>query len=250
MRSNLFAPENQEQESTQPGLRLQNSKMLKVELNGDCLARQGSMVAFQGQVHFEAQGSGGIGNFIKKQLTGEGVPLMKVSGRGDVFLADAAADVHLIDLEGPQDALTINGKNVLAFEPTLSYDIQMVQGAGAMSGAGLFNCVFSGRGRLAITCKGTPVVLNVDQPTYADPQAAIAWSAGLQTGVHRADQLGLGTLLGRTTGEAFTMGFSGRGFVIVQPSEEIPPQSAVSGQGSGQQAGQSGVGGVLGSFLR
>jgi uncharacterized protein (AIM24 family) len=139
---------------------------------------------------------------------------------------------------------------VLAFEPTLSYDIQMVQGAGAMSGAGLFNCVFSGRGRLAITCKGTPVVLNVDQPTYADPQAAIAWSAGLQTGVHRADQLGLGTLLGRTTGEAFTMGFSGRGFVIVQPSEEIPPQSAVSGQGSGQQAGQSGVGGVLGSFLR
>ena len=59
MRSNLVAPENQEQESTQPGLRLQNGKMLKVELNGDCLARQGSMVAFQGQVHFEALGSGG-----------------------------------------------------------------------------------------------------------------------------------------------------------------------------------------------
>jgi uncharacterized protein (AIM24 family) len=249
MRSNLFAPENQEQESAQPGLRLQNSKMLKVELNGECMARQGSMVAFQGQVHFEAKGSGGIGKFLKQQLTGEGVPLMKVTGRGDVFLADAASDVHLIDLEGPHDALTINGKNVLAFESSLSYDIQMVQGAGMMSGAGLFNCVFSGQGRLAITCKGTPVVLNVDQPTFADPQAAIAWSAGLQVGVHRADQLGLGTLLGRTTGEAFTMGFAGRGFVIVQPSEEVPV-SGVAGQGSGQQAGQSGVGGVLGSFLR
>ncbi|GAA4889635.1 AIM24 family protein [Actinomycetospora straminea] len=245
MRSNLFAPENQEQESAQPGLRLQNSKMLKIELNGECLARQGSMVAFQGQVHFEAKGSGGIGRFLKQQLTGEGVPLMKVSGRGDVFLADAASDVHLIDLEGPQDALSINGANVLAFEPTLSYDIQMVQGAASMSGSGLFNCVFSGQGRLAITCKGSPVVLNVDQPTYADPQAAVAWSAGLQVGVHRADQLGLGTLLGRTTGEAYTMGFSGRGFVIVQPSEE-PPASAVGGHGSGQQ---SGSGGVLGGLF-
>ena len=66
--------------------------------------------------------------------------------------------------------------------------------------------------------KGAPVVLNVDQPTYADPQAAIAWSAGLQVGVHRADQLGLGTLIGRTTGEAFTLGFAGQGFVIVQPN--------------------------------
>ncbi len=240
MRSNLFAPENQEQESAQPGLRLQNSKMLKIELNGECMARQGSMVAFQGQVQFEAKGSGGLGKFIKQQLTGEGVPLMKVHGRGDVFLADAASDVLLIDLEGPHDALTINGKNVLAFEPSLSYDIQMVQGAGMMSGAGLFNCVFSGQGRLAITCKGTPVVLNVDQPTFADPQAAIAWSAGLQVGVHRADQLGLGTLLGRTTGERFTMSFAGQGFVIVQPAEE--PPGGLAGTGQSQQ-------GILGNIF-
>lgn len=247
MRSNLFAPENQEQESTQPGMRLQNAKMLKIELNGEAMVRQGSMVAYQGQVQFEALGAGGFGKFLKQKLTGEGVPLMKVSGRGDVFLADLAADVHLIDLEGPQDALTINGKNVLAFEPTLTYDIQMVQGAGMMSGAGLFNCVFSGRGRLAITAKGAPVVLDVDQPTYADPQAAIAWSAGLQVGVHRAEQFGLGTLMGRSTGEAFTLGFAGQGFVIVQPSEELPPPSAVAGhQSSGQE---SGVGSVLGGFI-
>jgi uncharacterized protein (AIM24 family) len=177
------------------------------------------------------------------------VPLMRLSGRGDVFLADAAADVHLIDLEGPDDALTINGKNVLAFEPSLSYDVAMVPGAGSMGGAGLFNCVFRGRGRLAITAKGAPVVLTVDAPTYADPQAAIAWSAGLQTGLHRAEQFGLGTLIGRTTGEAFTMSFAGRGFVIVQPSEELP-RSAVSGTGGGDQTGVGGVGGVLGSFLR
>lgn len=121
MRSDLFAPSHQETEPAGPGMVLQNSKMLKVTLAGEVLARQGSMVAYQGQVQFKALGSGGLGKFLKQAVTGEGIPLMKASGQGEVFLADLAADVHLIDLEGPHDALTINGKNVLAFEPTLSY---------------------------------------------------------------------------------------------------------------------------------
>ncbi len=79
----------------------------------------------------------------------------------------------------------------------------------------------------------------------------MCWSASLQTGFHRADQFGLGTLIGRSTGEAFTMSFSGRGFVVVQPSEEVPG-SFVSGTGGGQQAGSAGsaVGAVLGNFAR
>jgi uncharacterized protein (AIM24 family) len=94
------------------------------------------------------------------------------------------------------------------------------------------------------------VILQVEQPTYADPQAAVAWSASLQTGFHRADQFGLGTLIGRSTGEAFTMSFNGQGFVVVQPSEEVPG-TFVGGTGGGQQAGQAGssVAGVLGNFL-
>jgi uncharacterized protein (AIM24 family) len=241
MRSALFAAENMEKESQQAGLRLQNSKMLKAELNGEIMARTGTMVAYQGQVQFQALGSGGMGKWLKQKLTGEGVPLMKVSGRGDVFFADRASDVHLIDLE-QGDAISINGANVLAFDASLQYDIKMVQGMGVMSSAGLFNCVFSGHGRLAITTKGTPVVLTIDQPTYVDPQAAICWSASLQTGYHRAEQLGLGTLLGRSTGEAFTMSFAGQGFVVVQPSEE-PPQGIAGGQQQQQQ------GGVLGGLL-
>src|SRR2546423_8942415 len=86
MRSALFAAENMEKESAQPGMRLQNSKMLKVELNGEIMARTGSMVAYQGQMQFQALGSGGMGKWLKQKLTGEGVPLMKVAGRGDPFL--------------------------------------------------------------------------------------------------------------------------------------------------------------------
>jgi uncharacterized protein (AIM24 family) len=243
MRSELFSKDNLEKESAQPGLRLQNSKLLKAELNGEFLARQGSMVAYQGQVQFEALGSGGIGKFLKQKLTGEGVPLMRVRGQGDVFLAERAADIHLIDLE-QGDALSINGANVLAFDSTLQYDVRMTSGgAGMMSNAGLFNCVFTGHGRIAVTTKGTPVVLTVDQPTYVDPQAAICWSANLQTGFHRAEQLGLGTLIGRTTGERFTMSFAGQGFVVVQPSEET--SHGLAGAAHGQQ--QSG--GILGNLL-
>jgi uncharacterized protein (AIM24 family) len=245
MRSALFAAENMEKESAQPGMRLQNSKMLKVELNGEIMARTGSMVAYQGQMQFQALGSGGMGKWLKQKLTGEGVPLMKVAGRGDLFLADRAADVHLIDLE-QGDAITINGANVLAFDSTVQYDIKMVQGLGMFSSAGMFNCVFSGQGRIAITTKGTPVVMTVDQPTYADPQAAICWSTTLQTGYHRADQLGIGTLLGRSTGEAFTMSFAGQGFVVVQPSEEFA--GGLAGSGAGQQQQSQGLlGGLLGN---
>ncbi len=245
MRSALFAAENLEKESTQPGMRLQNSKMLKVELNGEIMARTGAMVAYQGQMQFQALGAGGMGKWLKSKLTGEGVPLMKVSGQGDLFLADRAADVHLIDIDRG-DAITINGANVLAFDSGVQYDIKMVQGLGMFSSAGMFNCVFTGQGRIAITSKGTPVVLQVDQPTYADPQAAICWSASLQTGYHRAEQFGLGTLVGRRTGEAFTMSFAGQGFLVVQPSEEFAGGVLAGQGGGGQQQNQGLLGGLLG----
>jgi uncharacterized protein (AIM24 family) len=227
MRSELFSADNLEKESAEPGIRLQNSKMLKVELNGEVMARRGAMVGYQGQVQFQALGAGGIGKWLKSKVTGEGVPIMKMTGRGDVFLANEAQDIYLIDLEG-NDALSINGANVLAFDSTLQYDIKMVQGMGMLSSAGLFNCMFTGQGRIAITTHGTPVVVQVDQPTYADPQAAVCWSASLQTGFHRAEQLGLGMLVGRTTGEAFTMSFAGQGFVVIQPSEQPPAASLAS----------------------
>ena len=244
MQSDLFDASHAE--VTGRGIQKQGGKMIKVAMNGEVMARAGSMVAYQGDMRFEALGAGGIGNVIRQRLSGEGVPLMKVSGNGDLFLADAASDVHLIDLDGT-DGLTINGANVLAFDSTISYTIGRVQGAAMGSNAGLFNCIFTGRGRIAITTHGVPVVLNVDQPTFADPQAAVAWSSSLQTSVKRNDQFNLGTLMGRSTGERFTLAFSGRGFVIVQPSEQ-PPGGLIGGTGSGQQAG-SGAGGMLGGIL-
>jgi uncharacterized protein (AIM24 family) len=193
---------------------LQNSRMLRVALDGEVMARQGSMVAFQGQVDFEYKGSGGIGRMLKKAVTGEGVPLMRCHGRGDVFFANYAAEVHLLRLEG--DALSVNGHSILAFEPTLTWDIRRIEGASMFAG-GLFNTILQGTGWVAITAHGTPVVLQTDAPTYVDAQAAIAWSADLKTSIHRTVKAG--ALIGRGSGEAVQLGFAGSGFVVVQASE-------------------------------
>ncbi|PWV52153.1 MULTISPECIES: AIM24 family protein [Nocardiopsis] len=214
MRSELF---QQAQETQRPGMHLQNHKMLRVGLNGEFLARQGSMVAYQGNIDFAYQGSGSVGKFFKKAFTGEGLPLMRVSGQGDVFLARDAWDVHLIDLEG--DSITVSGENVLAFEPGLEWDIRRVQGAG-MAAGGLFNTVFTGHGRVAVACHGTPVLLNVDQPTFVDTDAAVAWSSTLRAGIRSTVRAG--AIIGRGSGEAFQLSLEGQGFVLVQASEGAP----------------------------
>ena len=50
MRSDLFSPQNAEAQTQQPGMKLQNGKMLKVALNGEMMVRQGAMVAYQGNI--------------------------------------------------------------------------------------------------------------------------------------------------------------------------------------------------------
>ena len=174
------------------------------------------MVAYQGDVTFEHAGSGGLGRMLKKAVTGEGVQLMKVTGRGEVFLADQAQDIHLIYLEN--DMITVNGPNLLAFDTGIDWDIRRVEGASGMMGGGLYNMALHGTGWVAIISDGPPVLLNVAAaPTFADAQAAITWSCGVQTGI-RTD-FKMKNLIGRGSGETVQMSFQGQGWVLVQPSE-------------------------------
>lgn len=216
MRSDLF--HNAETVSEPGSFVLQNKRMLKVRLSsagGHFFALQGSMVAYQGNVDFSYEGSGGMSKFFKKAFTGEGMNLMKVSGDGDVFIARDADEIFLLMLEGG-DSVTVNGSNVLAFESTLQWDIKRVEGASMVSG-GLFNTTFSGTGVLAITVHGTPVVLNVDVPTYVDMQSAVLWSTSLQSGVRKTVKMS--AMIGRGSGEAYQLALTGQGFVVVQASE-------------------------------
>jgi uncharacterized protein (AIM24 family) len=218
---------------------LQNSKLLKVELNQITIqAKLGSMVAYQGEVTFEHAGSGGMSRMLKKAVTGEGQSLMKITGSGEVFLADTAQDIHLIYLE--DDFITVNGPNLLAFDSGIDWDIQRVQGASGMMGGGLFNTSLKGTGWVAILSDGPPVLLNVaSAPTFADAQAAITWSSGVTTSLKT--DFKAKNLIGRGSGESIQMAFQGQGWVLVQPSEGRITAVGASGGGAG-----GGLGNLLG----
>lgn len=231
MQSHLFEQSNLEVEG-QTRFALQNSQLLRVSLGPDVLAVKGAMVAYQGNVTFTHEGAGSVGKLLKKLVTNEDVPLMRVSGQGEVFFAQDAGHVYLVELTG--DALSVNGRNLLAFDAALGWDIQRVQGAGMMTG-GLFNTVVSGQGTLALCAVGKPVVLDcTNQPTYVDVQAAVGWSANLQP--HVVSSMNMRSMLRGGTGEAFQYAFHGPGFVVVQPSEWVPPAPG-QGSGGGKQGG-------------
>ena len=219
----------------------QNSKLLKIELSaGGVHAKRGSMVAYQGDVTFENQGSGGLGKMLKKAATGEGADMMHANGSGELFIADDSKDVHIMYLE--HDTMSVNGANILAFNESISWDIKRLGGgaAGALAG-GLFNMELSGTGFVAVTTDGPPVMLDVaSAPTFGDAQAVVMWSGGVSMELKTDTTGGLKSLVRGGTGETFQMAFGGQGFVLVQPSEG--PTSLGGGGGS------AGGGGILGAL--
>ena len=228
--------EFQETQSEQP-FALQNSKLLKVSLDQVTIqAKAGAMVAYQGDVSFEHAGSGGLSRMVKKAVTGEGTKLMKMSGTGEVFLAETAQDIHLLYLEN--DAITVNGANLLAFDAGIDWDIKKVEGASGFVSGGLYNTALTGTGWVAIVSDGPPVLLNTGEaPTFADPQAAITWASSVQTSIKT--DIKLKNFIGKSSGESIQMSFAGQGWVLVQPSE---------GRVSAVGAGGSGAGGLLGNL--
>lgn len=228
----------QENQSTDPFV-LQNSKLLKVSMAyGPVWARSGSMVAYQGDIRFTNRGSGGLNKLMKSAMTGEGVDLMQCTGQGELFLADRAANVQVIYLEN--DMVSVNGKSVLAFSDSIRWDIQRIRARGGMMAGGLYNVSLQGTGYVAVTTDGDPVALDVSgAPTFADAQAVVLWTAGVGMDI-RIDTGGLKSLVRGGSGELVQMAFTGRGHVLVQPSEG---RVAAGGAGGGES------GGVLGGIF-
>ncbi len=199
---------------------LENDRMLEINLDGDIWTKTGSMVAYVGAIKFSREGilERGVGNFFKKALTGEGTRLTKASGRGRLYLADSGKTVQILHLAN--EAIVVNGNDLMAFETTMKYDITMMKSLGAMVSSGLFNVRLQGPGLIAITTHFEPLTLMVQpgHPVRTDPNATIAWSGSLKP-AFKTD-MSLKTFIGRGSGESIQMEFDGSGFVVVQPYEE------------------------------
>lgn len=218
---NDFVKTTQQDDYVNEFFELETERVLEVNLDGEVWSKMGAMISYIGDIKFERERvlEHGLSKMFKKALTGEGTQLMKAKGKGRLYLADQGKKVTIFDLK--DESLCVNGNDLLAFEPTINWDIHLMRKmAGIMSG-GLFNVTLQGRGKVAVTTHFEPLTLLVKpgETVYTDPHATVAWSGNL-TPEFKTD-ISFRTFIGRGSGESIQMAFSGEGFVIIQPYEEV-----------------------------
>jgi uncharacterized protein (AIM24 family) len=196
---------------------LENSYTLDAAVDGSLLAKAGAMIAYTGDLSFTGQASaeGGITGFLKEAATGEGTPVMTVEGQGHVYLADREKKVQILELDAGE-SVTVNGEDVLAFDPELDYEISSIDSLAGSFAGGFTNVYLEGPGYVALTTHGDPVVM--EPPVTTDPSATVAWSG---TTPDVSVNTNFSDMIGQESGERFQMEFTGTGgFVVVQPYEE------------------------------
>lgn len=216
-----FVAATAQDETAREAFQLENPYVLELNLDGRVWGKLGSMVAYTGSVKFTREGvmEHGVGKLLKKMVTGEGTTLMKVEGRGRVYLADRGKRVQVLHLT--DDTIFVNGNDLLAMEESLDWDITMMRRVSGMLAGGLFNIRLSGTGTVAITTHYTPLTLRVSSgtPVFTDPNATVAWSGSLTPDIHT--DISARTLIGRGSGESVQLRFNGDGWVVLQPYEEV-----------------------------
>jgi uncharacterized protein (AIM24 family) len=216
-----FIKQTEQEDKGEGFFELETPRILEVNLDGQVWAKAGSMIAYNGEIKFVREGilEHGLGTAFKKALTGEGASLMKANGQGKLYLADEGKKIIILHLKN--EAIYINGNDLLAFEPTVKWEIKMMRRIAGMLAGGLFNVRCEGTGMVAITTHYEPLTLMVSpgQPVITDPNATVAWSGNLQPEFQT--DISLKTFLGRGSGESIQMKFTGEGFVVVQPYEEV-----------------------------
>lgn len=192
--------------------------------NGNFFAKKGSMVAYNGQFKFSKRllgtndGNilGQVMNHLGRKVTGENLEIMEVTGQGDIYLADEASHITIIDLN-QGDSLCVESEDLLAFTKSCHYGVCCVP-MGTVSQKGLFTSKLTGKGlqaQVAIKTKGNPLM--IPTPCSVDPDALVAWTG---PSPHFGVDVNLKTLIGQSSGESYRFDFKQPGYVVVvQPYE-------------------------------
>jgi len=222
-----FVEKTKQRDRGQGLFEFESERILEANLENNLVwTKMGSMISYRGQVKFTRETilGQGIGNLLKKSLTGEGASLTKAEGSGQVYLADKGKKVTILELQN--ETIFVNGNDVLAFQENINYKISMMKKVSAVLSGGLFNVRLQGSGMVAFTTHYDPMTLMVTpgNPVVTDPNATVAWSGNL-TPTFQSD-VSLKTFFGRGSGDSIQTRFEGEGFVVVQPYEEMYMQQA------------------------
>lgn len=123
--------------------------IMRVDLNGtnELIVQKGAFLCAQSsidtKVTFTKKFSAGL-------FGGEGFILQRVSGTGALFL-EVDGD-PIVKTLGDGEVLKVDSGNVVAFEPSISYEIETIKGLGNifLGGEGLFLTKLTGPGRVII----------------------------------------------------------------------------------------------------
>ena len=173
------------------------------------------MIAYYGQIRFEALSAGSFDRLIAAYFASPlyGRDWMVATGQGKLILGDRGYDINSFDLDDGN--LTVRACSLLAFEPTMQLKESIVPGFLTLLGTGKFLASSNGAGALRRAAGARR------------PGSAVGW-ADCPTPCHHYDHaymrgaLGMArafTGIGGQSGEEHQFDFTGAGTVLMQSSE-------------------------------
>lgn len=168
-----------------------------------------------------------LGSLLRR-VTGENLPLMKVTMTGDSVTYYASYGQHIVVYHLAEgEVISVESENILAFTQDCEYSVRFI-GSGVLSQKGLATSTLIGRGKdayVAVLSDGNPIVLSNIQnrsTITVDPDAVICWMG--QSGScdpQIITDLSWKNLIGQASGESYAFQWNGNQAVsvIVQPSE-------------------------------
>lgn len=164
---------------------------------------------------------------IMRRVTGENLPLMKVSLNGDsaTYFANNGQHIVIYHLE-IGETISVESENILAFTQDCDYNVRFI-GVGVLSQKGLATSTLTGRGReafVAVLSDGNPIVLsNVSSRATisVDPDAVICWIGNGHCDPRVTLDVSWKTFIRQTSGESYQFEWNGSAgvTVVLQPSE-------------------------------
>lgn len=171
-------------------------------------------------------GQAALGSILRR-VTGENLPLMKVSMNGDsvTYYANNSQHVLIYQLQFGE-MISVESENILAFTQDCKYEVRFI-GCGVFSQKGLATSVLTGNGSnayVAILTDGNPIVLSNIQSRSTisvDPDAVICWMGQGHCDPQVKTDLSWKNLIGQASGESYAFEWSGNQpiSVVIQPSE-------------------------------
>lgn len=191
-----------------------NPFAFSVDVVKDYIIRKGKMIAYYGNLRFEALGSSVIDLLVNNSFNAPayGGDYIVVTGRGQLILGDSGNHINAYDLENAN--MTIRSSNLLAFEPTLRCEECVTTGY----------LTLLGTGKMLASSNG--MVHFMEPPVNVDPEALLGW-ADCPTPSYQYDyayikdfaSMALSIMGLKSSGEERQIHFSGTGTVLIQSSE-------------------------------